>query len=254
MPARGAERRVAAIRGRVTAGQVPRGAAAVDGPHQGASPPAGGRGVQKNGGPAAQAGGRARGGLSPNRHLGGLDERTGVAIVSPAGAWHEAPLGETGFEQVPDEHALDQGVRAKGDARAKSRHKRRAEGMEPVMPPRSHRTEPYAYDHSVSTRRNNVERLLKRLKQFRRLATRDAKRACTFLGVIPLVAASVVRHGGRRQTLFDLSAAVHGQVRPGVCLPAAMPTTVRSDADGVDPSPAHDGGLLALRCQGRVRA
>jgi transposase len=138
--------------------------------------------------------GRSRGGFSTKIHLGCLDERTGVAIVITAGACHDAPLFETVFEQVPDEHELDHGVMDKGYDSDKIRHKLREEGIEPVIPPRSNRKEPYAYDKSVYKLRNKVERLINRLKQFRRIATRYEKLACTFLGLIQLVAAYVVIH------------------------------------------------------------
>src|SRR5262249_9863260 len=53
------------------------------------------RRVKKNGGHAAQALGRSRGGLSTKSHAGCRDERTGVAIVLTAGHCHESPVFET---------------------------------------------------------------------------------------------------------------------------------------------------------------
>ena len=111
-----------------------------------------------------------------------------------AGACHDAPLFETVFEQLPAEHALEHGVMDKGYDSDKIRNKLREEDIEPVIPPRSNRKEQYEYDKDVYKSRNKVERLINRLKQFRRIATRYEKLASTFLGLIHLVAAYVVVH------------------------------------------------------------
>ena len=138
--------------------------------------------------------GRCRGGFSTKIHLGCIDERIGVAIVITAGACHDAPLFETVFEQLPAEHELEHGVMDKGYDSDKIRNKLREEDIEPVIPPRSNRKEPCAYNKEVYKLRNQVERLINRLKQFRRIATRYEKLARTFLELIHLVAAYVVIH------------------------------------------------------------
>jgi transposase len=48
-------------------------------------------------------------------------------------------------------------------------------GHVPVVPPNSNRLEPWEYDRERYKRRNEVERLFRRLKGFRRLATRYDK-------------------------------------------------------------------------------
>ena len=111
-----------------------------------------------------------------------------------AGACHDAPLFETVFEQLPGEHELEHGVMDKGYDSDKIRNKLREVKIEPVIPPRSHRKEQYEYDKDVYKLRNKVERLINRLKQFRRIATRDEILASTFLALIHLVAAYVVIH------------------------------------------------------------
>ena len=111
-----------------------------------------------------------------------------------AGACHEAPLFETVFEPVPADHELEHGVMDKGDESDKIRNKLQEEEMEPVMPPRSHRKEQDDYDKDIYKLRNNVAPFIKRLKQFRRRATRYEKLAITFLGLLHFVAAYVVSH------------------------------------------------------------
>ena len=48
-------------------------------------------------------------------------------------------------------------------------------GFEPVVPPKSNRREPSKYDRNLYRRRNEVERLFRRLKGFRRLFSRFDK-------------------------------------------------------------------------------
>ncbi len=67
-----------------------------------------------------------------------------------------------------------------------------AQGIEPVIPPRSNRKQAIRYDKSKYRRRNMVERLISRLKQFRRVATRYDKLDGTFLAFIHLTAALVM--------------------------------------------------------------
>jgi transposase len=117
-----------------------------------------------------------------------------VAIVITAGACHDAPLFEPVFEQLPAEHALEYGVMDKGYASDQIRTTLRQAGIEPVIPPRSHRHERYAYNTEVYKLRNQGERLMNRLKQFRRIATRYEKLSIAFLGLIHLVAAYVIVH------------------------------------------------------------
>ena len=45
-------------------------------------------------------------------------------------------------------------------------------GMEPVVPPKSNRLSPWEYDREMYKKRNEVERLFRRLKGFRRIFSR----------------------------------------------------------------------------------
>ena len=57
-------------------------------------------------------------------------------------------------------------------------------GFTPVVPPRQNRLAPWAYDRQRYKRRNEVERLFRRLKGFRRIFTRFEKLDVLFLGFI----------------------------------------------------------------------
>src|ERR1700720_4194125 len=62
-------------------------------------------------------------------------------------------------------------------------------GIEPVIPPRSNRKTPVEYDHEAYKRRNLIERCVKRLKQFRRIATRYEKTARAYLSMLSIAVA-----------------------------------------------------------------
>ena len=57
-------------------------------------------------------------------------------------------------------------------------------GFEPVVPPKANRTDPWEYNKELYKRRNEVERLFRRLKGFRRIFSRFEKLDVMFLGFI----------------------------------------------------------------------
>ena len=54
-------------------------------------------------------------------------------------------------------------------------------GFIPVVPPKSNRLDPWQYDKAMYRRRNEVERLFRRLKGFRRVFSRFDKLDVIFL-------------------------------------------------------------------------
>ena len=60
-------------------------------------------------------------------------------------------------------------------------------GLDPVVPPKSNRLEPWEYNRELYKRRNEVERLFRRLKGFRRIFSRFEKLDVVFLGFIVFV-------------------------------------------------------------------
>ena len=57
-------------------------------------------------------------------------------------------------------------------------------GYNPVVPPKRNRVDPWEYDRELYRKRNEVERLFRRLKAFRRVFTRYDKLDALFLGFI----------------------------------------------------------------------
>jgi transposase len=62
----------------------------------------------------------------------------------------------------------------------------------PVIPSSAGRAEPIEYDRDMYRRRNAVERLVGKVKQFRRVATRYEKLTATFLAIFHVAAAFVI--------------------------------------------------------------
>ncbi len=56
--------------------------------------------------------------------------------------------------------------------------------MIPVVPPKSNRLDPWEYDRQLYMKRNEVERLFRRLKGFRRIFSRFEKLDVIFLAFI----------------------------------------------------------------------
>jgi len=54
-------------------------------------------------------------------------------------------------------------------------------GMVPLVPPKSNRVDPWRYDQALYRKRNEIERLFRRLKGYRRIFSRFEKLDCIFL-------------------------------------------------------------------------
>lgn len=59
-------------------------------------------------------------------------------------------------------------------------------GIEPVIPTRKVEPRDPNFDKAAYRERNKVERLINRLKQYRRIATRYEKRAANYLAMVNL--------------------------------------------------------------------
>ena len=103
--------------------------------------------------------------------------------LSPGGA-HDAPEGRKllrGLGPVKGGPRLIMDRTHEGD---ETRQLALDFGFEPVVPPKKNRLSPWEYDREIYKRRNEVERLFRRLKGFRRIFTRYDKLDALFLGFI----------------------------------------------------------------------
>ncbi len=94
------------------------------------------------------------------------------------------PRGQAPAQQLGD----DQQTCALADGASLRRRQLALDlGFVPVVPPMKTRIEPWEYDREMYKRRNEVERLFRRLKGYRRIFSRFEKLDLMFLGFISFV-------------------------------------------------------------------
>jgi len=135
---------------------------------------------KKNGGQENEALGRSRGGFTTKLNAAVSADFLPLRFTLTAGQRHDVTQGP----------ALIAGYTCKSvvaDAAYDSDAFRAAitdEGAEAVIRPRKSRVEDRPYDKEVYKLRNVIERFFHRLKQYRRVATRDDKYAVRYLGCV----------------------------------------------------------------------
>ena len=76
----------------------------------------------------------------------------------------------------------------KGYSYRRVRRYLRRRGIGAIIPTRQDQPRNPHFDRAAYRERNRVERLINRLKQFRRVATRYEKRACNYLAMVTIAA------------------------------------------------------------------
>ena len=138
-------------------------------------------GFKKNG---PQAIGKSRGGWNTKIHLVAANARTAIIFCLSPGEAHDAPVGrqlllELGPLPVEVPLVMDRAYESD-----ETRQLVLELNMIPVVPPKSNRREPWDYDRELYKKRNQVERLFRRLKGFRRIFSRFEKLDVVFLAFI----------------------------------------------------------------------
>ena len=140
----------------------------------------------------AEALGRSQGGFSTKLHLRAEGGGKPMTVVLTGGERHE----QIALEGVPDQGAVRRRGRgrprlrprkAAGDKAYSSppaRRRLRQRGIRPIIPTRSNERRQPDFDRDAYRQRNRIERLINRLKQARRVATRDEKRAANYLAMV----------------------------------------------------------------------
>ena len=103
--------------------------------------------------------------------------------LSPGQA-HDAPEGRKLLRRLGGQRGKLPLVMDRAYEGHETRQLARTLGFAPVGPPVKTRLAPWAYDRELYKRRNEVERLFRRLKGFRRLFSRFEKLDVIFLGFI----------------------------------------------------------------------
>jgi transposase len=151
------------------------------GQHQREGPPRWDGRAKKNG---PQAIGKSRGGWTTKIHLVAANERMALTFALSPGQAHDAPEGRkllAGWHRRPDPVPMVMDRAYEGD---ETRQLVLQLGFEPVVPPHPNRLHPWIYDRSLDRRRNEIERLLRRLKGFRRIFSRFEKLDLMFTAFI----------------------------------------------------------------------
>jgi transposase len=112
------------------------------------------------------------------------DARTAITFALSPGNAHDAPEGRKllrglGKPAWPVHLLMDRAY--EGD---ETRQLALDLGFVPVVPPKSNRVAPWEYNRAMYKRRNEIERLFRRLKGFRRIFSRFDKLDVMFLGFI----------------------------------------------------------------------
>lgn len=112
------------------------------------------------------------------------DARTAITFALSPGQAGDAPMGRALLDSLG---SVDEPLHLLMDKAYEGDETRQLAldlGFIPVVPPKSNRLAPWEYDREMYKRRNEVERLFRRLKGFRRVFSRFDKLDVVFLGFI----------------------------------------------------------------------
>ena len=112
------------------------------------------------------------------------DARTAITFALSSGEAGDAPMGPALLQSLK---SIDEPLPPLMDKAYEGDEMRQLAlglGFIPVVPPKSNRLEPWEYDREMYKRRNEVERLFRRLKGFRRAFSRFDKLDVVFLGFV----------------------------------------------------------------------
>jgi transposase len=112
------------------------------------------------------------------------DARTAINFSLSAGNDHDAPQGRLLLEELgpmPEGLPLLMDRAYEGD---ETRQLALDLGMIPVVPPKANRLAPWSYNRELYKKRNEIERLFRRLKGFRRIFSRFEKLDVVFLAFL----------------------------------------------------------------------
>ena len=112
------------------------------------------------------------------------DARTAIVFSLSPGHDHDAPHGRALLKELGP---MPKGLPMLMDRAYEGNETRQLVldlGMIPVVPPKSTRLDPWDYDRAIYKKRNEIERLFRRLKGFRRIFSRFEKLDVVFLAFL----------------------------------------------------------------------
>ena len=116
-------------------------------------------------------------------------DRQAVKFSLSPGQAHDAPEGRKLLRQMGSRPAKVPLLMDRAYEGDENREQAQAMGMDPVVPPKKSRKTPWKYDKELYKKRNEVERLFRWLKGYRRVFSRFDKLDVIFMGFIafPLI-------------------------------------------------------------------
>ncbi len=133
-----------------------------------------------------QAIGRSKGGLTTKIHLISLNEKTAVAFTLSEGQLHDAPEGRILMETVGKLKRIIPLVMDRAYEDDYTRYIAQTLNFKPIVPPKKNRKNPWHYDEEIYKKRNEIVRLFRLIKGFRRVFCRFEKLDTMFIGFIHL--------------------------------------------------------------------
>ena len=127
--------------------------------------------------------GRSRGGNTTKIHVLSANEKTPVALSLSAGNSHDAPCGRkllSDYGRV-QELALIADRAYEGD---ETRNLAEDLGYILCIPPKANRKATWEYDKELYKQRNEIERMFRRVQEYRRVFTRYDKLDVMYLGFV----------------------------------------------------------------------
>jgi len=112
------------------------------------------------------------------------DARTAVVFSLSPGNDHDAPHGRALLEELGPMPECLPLLMDRAYEGSETRQLVLDLGMIPIVPPKSNRLHPCDYDHAFYKKRNEIERLFRRLKGFRRIFSRFEKLDVIFLAFL----------------------------------------------------------------------
>ncbi|MDL2318775.1 IS5 family transposase [Eubacteriales bacterium OttesenSCG-928-A19] len=131
-----------------------------------------------------QAIGNSRGGRNTKLHMVAASDRDAVTFFLSSGEAGDAPQGRKLLSTLGNTSRQVYLLMDRAYEGNATRDLASQMGYIPVVPPKSNRKNPWVYDKSLYKVRNQVERLFRRIKRFRRIFTRYDKLDIMFVTFI----------------------------------------------------------------------
>jgi transposase len=112
------------------------------------------------------------------------DARTAITFSLSPGHNHDAPEGRELLRMLKPVHSTVSMIMDRAYEGGETRQLVLELGFTPVVPPKQSRVNPWQYDRVMYRRRNEIERLFRRLKGFRRIFSRFDKLDVMFTAFI----------------------------------------------------------------------